>query len=125
MATDLEFREAVAVAQKLSSLISDTVIGEYLTDQQHKDYERCKAVINAFVAPPSVQDRVPVFQKALEQGASARSFTINGLTGERFVVSIAKLAKNEGYRFGVLVDSDVFDTEEECLEAAVTYLKEL
>ena len=125
MATDLEFREAVATAQKLSSLISNTVIGEYLTDGQHKEFERCKHIIENFIAPPSVESRIPTFKKALEEGNQARHIFIPNITGENVSVTVSKMARNGGYRFGILVDSGTFETEEECLQAAVTYLKEL
>jgi DNA repair photolyase len=125
MATDLEFREAVATAEKLSSLISDTVIGEFLTDQQHREFERCKRIVEAFTSPPSVQQRVPAFRKALEEGIQVRHIFIPNITGENISISVSKIEKNAGYTFAILVNSDIFETEEECLEAAVTYLKEL
>ncbi len=125
MVTDLEFREAVATAQKLSSLISDTVIGEYLTDEQHKEFKRYKHIVDNFIAPPSVEQRIPAFKKALEEGNQARHIFIPNVTGENISITVTKMAGNGKYRFGVLVDSGSFETEEECLQAAVTYLKEL
>lgn len=125
MATDLEFREAVATAEKLSSLISKSTIGEFLTDNEHKEYEYCKKIVNAFVTAPSVEQRLPAFKKALEQGISVRCFSTESITGEKSTISISRGPNGIGYQFAILVNSDLFETEESCLEAAVTYLKEL